>query len=125
MDYVVIKLYTNEIQGDIHDINIDNLVYQNTLQQMMDLAKQHGKKLFFMPIANDGCLGVPVDGTPFAEIEYTTSISEVEKKTYIECLKTLVTDANIENKKGQVYLDEFCTLTMVKFKKIDDEIVEI
>ena len=88
---------------------------------MQGYATDNNKKLYFAALTNDQTVGIPVNCTPFAEIEYTGSIDEAEKRQYIEYLKKLSLNAEI---KGE-YLEEFNTLTMVKFKKTDDEILEI
>lgn len=119
MGHIIIKLYTNDMQGDFHDINI--ATFEKTVQKMKQYATKNNKKLFFVSLANDQTIGVPVSCTPFAEIEYTESITQEEKNKYVEWLKELSMDAEINGE----YLEDFSTLTMVKFKKIEDEIVEI
>ena len=119
MEYVIIKLYLNEMQGDCHDIHIED--FEATLKEMQGYAKSINRKLFFAPITNDGSIGLPVDCTPFAEIEYTCNLEKAEKASFITFLKRLSVDAKIE--KG--YLCEFNTLRMVTFKKIEAEIFEL
>ena len=119
MEYIIIKLYTNEMQGDYHDINIDNL--NLILQKMQDYAEKKGKKLYFASMTTDQTIGVPVNCSPFAEIEYTESITQEEKNKYVEYLKKISMNAEINGE----FLEEFNTLKMFKFKKIEDEIVEI
>ena len=119
MGYVIIKLYANEMQGDFHDLSIEG--FEKLFQEMQDYAKGNGKKLYFASMTTDQTIGIPLACTPFAEVEYTTPLTEEEKKQYVEYLKKLCMNAEIEKK----YLIDFPTLTMVKFKKIDDEIIEI
>ena len=119
MGYIIIKLYTNEIQDDFHDINIDKL--NLLVQEMQDYAKGNGKKLYLVSITSDPRSGIPVDCSPFAEVEYTDNITQEEKTKYVEYLKKLSMDAEIIGE----YLEEYNTLKMVKFKKIEDEIFEI
>ncbi|MBQ8433387.1 MAG: hypothetical protein IJX23_01085 [Clostridia bacterium] len=124
MDYVIIKLYTNQIRSaDLHDLSIEKL--QKVVDSMKDFSLQHGKKLYLAPITCASEAGHPVDCTPFAEIEYTTALTDEEKLRYIEFCKELCIDGHMIYKKDDCYLEQFCTLTMVKFKKIDDEIREI
>lgn len=119
MDYIIIKLYLNELNGDFHDVNAAD--FELAVKELRDVAAKSGRKLYFVTSANDGCVGLPVSCTPFAEIEYTGSIEADEKEQYIELLKRLSMDAET---KGE-YLESFKTLTMVKFKKTYDEIIEI
>ena len=119
MGYVIIKLYVNELQGDFHDINISN--FESIVKEMQDYAAKSNKKLFFAALANDESVGIPVSCTPFAEIEYTDSITVEEKHQYVDYLKKLSANAKLNG----IYLEESNTLTMVKFRKIEDEIFEI
>ena len=119
MGYIIIKLYLNEMQNDFHDISISN--FEAIAKEMKNYALKNNKKLFFVALANDQTIGVPLSCSPFAEIEYTESITQEEKNKYIDCLKKLSMNAEINGN----YLEEFNTLAMVKFKKIEDEIVEI
>ena len=117
MDYVIIKLYADEMLGDFHDATLSDR--EAAVKQMQDYASQHGRKLFFAPLTNptDGLLG----GAPFAEVEYTGMMGADEKAHYIEFLKTLSMDASFDG----TYLTPYQTLAMVRFKKIADEIVEL
>ena len=119
MGYVIIKLYVNSLQGDYHDINQKNL--EALVEEMQLYARKNDKRLFFASFTSDSEEGIPVDCTPFAEVEYTDSITAEEKNQYVEYLKKLSINAEIRGK----YLEEFNTLTMVKFRKIQDEIIEI
>ena len=119
MGYIIIRHYINEIDGDFHDLNASN--FEKTVQKMKQYAAKNNKKLFFVSLANNQCIGLPLNCTPFAEVEYTESMTQEEKNKYVEWLKELSMDAEINGE----YLEDFSTLTMVKFKKIDDEIVEI
>lgn len=119
MDYIIIKLYLNDIQGDCHDIRIED--FEKTYKEMQNYAKSINKKLYFVPLTSDNEDGLPINCTPFAEIEYTGTLSGAEKKSFVEYIKSFSIDAEI----SMPYLEEFCTLKMVKFKKIEDEIVEI
>ena len=119
MEYIVIKLYLNGIQGDCHDIHIED--FEESFKKMQDYARSINRKLYFAPLTSDQECGLPVECTPFAEIEYTGVLSEAEKKTLVQYIKGFSIDAEIK----MPYLNEFCVLKMVKFKKIDDEIFEI
>ena len=119
MDYIIIKLYLNDIQGDCHDIHIAD--FEKTFKEMQSYAKSMNRNLYFVPLTSDNNAGLPIACTPFAEIEYTGTLSEAEKKSFVEYMKSFSVDAEIKTP----YLEEFCTLKMVKFKKIEDEIFEI
>lgn len=119
MDYCIIKLYLNEHQQDFHDIQIDE--NETTIEEMRKVAFNNGKYLIFESITNVSCLGLPINNTPYAEIEYTGEINAEEKSFYIESLKQLSTDATMEEE----CLNPFNTLEYVRFKKIHDEIYEI
>ena len=119
MDYCIIKLYLNEKQDNFHDIQVcDN---EKTIEEMKIFAFKNGKYLIFESMTNVQYIGLPIENTPYAEIEYTGEINDEEKKYYIESLKKLSTDAALEEDS----LAPFSTLEYVRFKKIDDEIYEI
>ena len=80
MDYIIIKLYLNGIQGDCHDIHIED--FEESFKKMQDYARSINRKLYFAPLTSDQECGLPVDCTPFAEIEYTGVLSEAEKKIF-------------------------------------------
>ena len=119
MEYIVIKLYLNGMMGECHDIHIED--FNAMLKEMQEYAKSLNRKLYFVSLTSDQEMGLPVDCTPFAEIEYTGALSCEEKKKLVKYMKSFSIDAEIKNH----YLEEFCTLSMVKFKKIDDDIFEI
>ncbi|MBR2339233.1 MAG: hypothetical protein IKA74_00180 [Clostridia bacterium] len=119
MEYVIIKLYVNQLQDDFHDINID--IASSTVKKLKRYAKSKNRKLFFVPIVNDTVYGFPCDCTPFAEIEYTGSLSEEEKKTYVEYAKRFSANTAFDSK----FFNRFVTISMIRFKKIEDEIFEI
>ena len=77
MEYIVIKLYLNEIQCDCHDIHIED--FEETFKKMQSYVKSMNRKLYFVPLTNNLQTGLPINCTPFAEIEYTGTLSETEK----------------------------------------------
>ena len=119
MNYLVVKLYINDIQGDYHDIMVNK--WESLMNEMIDYANANGKKMYFASLTTDQFIGLPIDCTPFAEIEYTGNINDDEKKQYIEYVRKFSMSAQIKGKN----LEEVNTLKMVKFRKIDDEIYEI
>jgi len=117
MDYLIVKLYLNEIDEDCHDLHISD--QEARYQEFSKYAETIGKQLFFMPVANDPRVGLPVCGTPFAEVEYSGELDAREKQEIVEYLKKFSLDATV--KKGRLY--EFPSLAMVKFKKTEDEVL--
>ncbi len=123
MDYLIIKLYLNEIDPDWHDINMDT--YNSELGELDDYAKSMGKKLFFASLHNGGGVDEHSRFRPFAEVEYTGILSEDEKKRYIEYLKKLSIDAQVNHRGNEIIMKEFCALSLIRFKRIEDDIYAV
>lgn len=119
MEYIVIKLYLNGIQGDCHDMRTSD--FEESFKKLQSYSESINRRLYFAPLTNDQENGLPIDCTPFAEVEYTGVLSNEEKETLVEYMKSFSINAEIK----LPYLEEFSALRMVKFKKIEDEIFEI
>ena len=119
MEYIVVKLYLNGMQDDCHDMHIED--FEESFKKLQGYVKSTNRKLYFAPLTNNQVIGLPIDCTPFAEIEYTGTLSEAEKKELVQYMKGFSINAEVKRS----CLEEFCTLTMVKFKKVEDEIFEI
>ena len=116
MNYIIIKLYLNELGGDWHDVNYSD--YEKKTVAIHNFAKRHNSRLFISCITNNGIDGPAICGDVFAEVEYTEQLSEEEKKAYIEFLKWMSKDA--EFKRG--YLVPRDTLSMVSFRRVEREV---
>ena len=120
MDYIVIKLHFNDKNADIHDIYINE---SNKLFERMRLyAKEHGRSLYFSSVTSGAECGVPVEIIPFAEVEYTGTLTEEEKRQYIDWLKFFSIDGEYV---AEGCIEEFPPLKMVRFRKVDDEFIEL
>ena len=117
MNYVTMKLYINEIDGDWHDINEEE--YEKSTAQIHEFAKQHNSRLFFTVVSNDGLIGPGIDCDVFAQIEYTEELSEEEKNEYVAFLKEISKSAEVRGK----YLTPYETLTMVSFRRVVSEVM--
>ena len=115
MEYIIIKHYAGDIDGDYHDLVISE--YERIYKELESFARECGRKLFYAPIAKEAGCSIPLDTTPFAEVEYTGELAAEERERYVEFLKRLSRDARFE----RGYLIPYGTLKMVKFKRIADE----
>ncbi len=127
-EVVLIKFYRNDFSDDdYHDWMIE--VYCHFVQALEDYFIERGKRFYFMPLSPNVWHSAPVNGTPFAEIEYTGTISVDEKQECIKTLQKLSSDIEwYEEKKGrkkELIYREFSSLKLVKFRRLemDEELV--
>lgn len=118
MKYVIIKFYGNEIDGDWHDIHLENGEYEEDMVKIHSYAEQNDSRLFVALVTNNGLEGPPVNSDVFAEVEYTEELSEEEKNEYVKFLRKFSKTAEIKRRA----LCDYERLTMVSFKKIDADI---
>lgn len=119
MGYIIIKLYLKSLDGDFHDIYIED--FEKKVEEIRAYAKKRGKTLIFLPQVNDVLDGLPVESDLFCDIEYTDPLSEEEKKTYISHVRDFMKNAEFDGK----YLEEYCCEFFVRFKRLEGEIVKI
>lgn len=120
MDVIMIKHYMSELDDDYHDINIDKL--WQLVEKMSAYAKENGRELIYTTMTNDCQRGLPVNTDVFAEISYTGELSETEKNSYVNFLKRLsYNETYSENRATKPR----CMLKLVRFSKINDEILII
>ena len=122
MKYLILKMFLNEKLCEYHDVCEGE--YLSVMENIRSLANESGRSFYFIQTVNDPRGGIPVDCTPFAEIEYNGEMAREEKVEYIKLVKGLFNDGDIKYEHG-VTLETVNTLSMVKFKKTDDEIFTI
>ena len=129
-DIVLIKLYRNEFSdNDYHDWMIDR--YPLFAEELKKHLQERGKSFYLMCLSSDTLNGAPCNGNPFAEIEYTGSLTQEEKQNCLETLKKLSSDLEWyqtkNGRKKETKSREFSTLTLVKIRKIkeDEELLEL
>ena len=116
MNYIIIKLYVNEIDGDFHDIHYSE--YEKDIVEIHEYAKKNNSRLFFTCVTNNCIDGPAISGDVFAEVTYTEDLNKEEKCEYIKFLRKFSKTAEVKRKR----LCEYETLTMVNFKHIDSDI---
>ena len=76
-DNVIIKLYIEQIDDDVHDIRLD--LYEKQRKRLQKYAKEHGKNIELYIPNNYSDMGDP---TNFVEVLYNTEVTEEDKKFY-------------------------------------------
>ena len=114
MEYIVIKLYLNEMQGDCYDIHSED--FEKNYKNLQGYAESINRRLYLAPMTAS-LIGID----PFAEVEYTKDLSQEEKQNIVGYIKIFFTDGKVKGRE----LEEFNTLKMVKFEKIEDGVFEI
>ena len=112
---IVIKIYLNESSSEAyHDLNIENKE-----QVIKELKKELPSSDVRVVVFNSLCYDIE----PFAEIEYTDSLSKKEREVCIKAIKILSIDGELIPNGVEYNLLENTTVNLIKFHKINDEIV--
>lgn len=110
-DIVIIKLYHDEVQGDWHDIQMDEV--EHRIDELKKYAGQIDKCILFHNIINtDIC-----NKSCLAEILYTGIITVEEEKYYEQFVELLTDDADI-TRRGR--LDVFSPLEAIVYIPLPD-----
>ena len=119
MGYIKINLYLKSLNGDFHDIYIEN--FEKKVEEIRAYAKKCGKTLIFLPQVNDVLDGLPVESDLFCDIEYTDSLSEEERERYISYVREFMKNAEFDGE----YLEEYYPEFFIRFKRGEGEIRKI
>ena len=114
---IIIKIYLNESASDAyHDLSIEEK--ENAIKSIKIALPS--KDVRIVAFDNYG-----YDIEPFAEVEYTGNLSEKEKNACIQAVKDLSADGEFISNGKENELVEKTTVDLIKFHRIDDEIIRL
>ena len=113
--YIIIELiYGEEVQGDIHDIEID------TIAELCNDIKRSMAKLnvdvFFRETINERAVS-----DSFALVESNFELTCEKKSELVKQITLFFNDAVIQRN----YLNVYNTLSAVRFLKVDGELIKV
>lgn len=114
MNIVIIKLFRNVDNSDYSEIMIDK--FTDIIKDIKTYGKKLGETVLVNITNSESIINVsPEEYDCFAEITYTNSLTEDEKKFYIQSIKKLSTFGKVHKRE----MDIIDSLHYIVLKQID------